>query len=47
MLIRAFVRVDGVMVDTPVYRRARHTLELAAAVAEVENRKAAALARLA
>lgn len=43
----ASVSVDGAMVDTPVYRRAQHTLEHAAAVAEVENRKAAALARCA
>ncbi len=42
----ASVSVDGAMVDTPVYRRAKHTLEQAAAVAEVENRRAAALARL-
>jgi len=35
------------MVDTPVYRRAQCTLEQAAAVADVERRKAAALARLA
>jgi citrate lyase subunit beta / citryl-CoA lyase len=42
----ASVSVDGAMVDTPVYRRATHTLEQAAAVAEVERRKAAALARL-
>jgi len=38
--------VDGAMVDTPVYRRARHILEQAAAVAEVEHRKATALGRL-
>jgi hypothetical protein len=43
----ASVSVDGAMVDTPVYRRPKRTLEQAAAVAEVENRKAAALARLA
>ncbi|MCK7473322.1 MAG: aldolase/citrate lyase family protein [Rhodopseudomonas palustris] len=42
----ASVSVDGAMVDTPVYRRAKHILEQAAAIAEVENRKAAALARL-
>lgn len=42
----ASVSVDGAMVDTPVYRRAKHILERAAAIAEVENRKAAALARL-
>jgi citrate lyase subunit beta/citryl-CoA lyase len=43
----ASVSVDGAMVDTPVYRRAKHILEQAAATAEVEKRKAAALARLA
>ena len=42
----ASVSVDGAMVDTPVYRRARHILEQAAGVAEVEHRKATALARL-
>lgn len=42
----ASVSVGGAMVDTPVYRRAKHILEQAAAIAEVENRKAAALARL-
>jgi citrate lyase subunit beta / citryl-CoA lyase len=42
----ASVNVDGAMVDTPVYRRAQRTLEQAAAVADVERRKAAALARL-
>lgn len=42
----ASVSVDGAMVDTPVYRRAKRILEQAAAVAEVERRKAAALARL-
>lgn len=42
----ASVSVDGAMVDTPVYRRAKHTLDQAAAVAEVEQRKAVALARL-
>jgi citrate lyase subunit beta/citryl-CoA lyase len=43
----ASVSVDGAMVDTPVYRRAKRILEQAAAIAEVERRKAAALARLA
>jgi citrate lyase subunit beta/citryl-CoA lyase len=42
----ASVSVDGAMVDTPVYRRAKRILEQAAAIAEVEQRKAAALARL-
>jgi citrate lyase subunit beta/citryl-CoA lyase len=42
----ASVSVDGAMVDTPVYRRAKRILEQAAAVADVEDRKAAALARL-
>jgi citrate lyase subunit beta/citryl-CoA lyase len=42
----ASVSVDGAMVDTPVYRRARHILEQAAAVAEVEHRKATALGQL-
>jgi len=43
---RASVNVDGAMVDTPVYRRAQHILERAAAIAEVEARKAERLARL-
>ena len=43
----ASVSVDGAMVDTPVYRRAKHILEQAAAVVALENRKAAALALLA
>ena len=42
----ASVSVAGMMVDTPVYRRARRILEQAAAVAAVEKRKADALARL-
>lgn len=42
----ASVSVDGAMVDTPVYRRAQRILAQAAAIAEVERRKAAALARL-
>ena len=43
----ASVSVEGAMVDTPVYRRAKHILDRAAAIAEVEKRKAAALNRLA
>lgn len=42
----ASVGVDGAMVDTPVYNRARRVLARAEAVAAVEARKAAALARL-
>jgi len=42
----ASVNVDGAMVDTPVYVRARHILEQAAAIAEVDRRKAEALSRL-
>jgi len=42
----ASVKVAGAMVDIPVYRRAKHILELASAVAELERRKAEALARL-
>jgi citrate lyase subunit beta/citryl-CoA lyase len=42
----ASVSVDGAMVDTPVYERARRLLARAAAVAAVEQRKAAALSRL-
>jgi citrate lyase subunit beta / citryl-CoA lyase len=42
----ASVSVDGAMVDTPVYRRAQRILEQAAAIAEVEKRKAEALPRL-
>jgi citrate lyase subunit beta/citryl-CoA lyase len=42
----ASVNVAGAMVDTPVYHRAKHILEQAAAIALVEKRKAHALARL-
>jgi citrate lyase subunit beta/citryl-CoA lyase len=42
----ASVNVAGTMVDIPVYRRAKRILSHAAAVAEVEKRKAEALARL-
>ncbi len=42
----ASVSVDGAMVDTPVYRRAQQLLDRAAAIADVEARKASALARL-
>jgi citrate lyase subunit beta / citryl-CoA lyase len=42
----ASVSVDGAMVDTPVYARARRLLDRAAVVAAVEARKASALARL-
>jgi citrate lyase subunit beta / citryl-CoA lyase len=41
----ASVNVAGAMVDIPVYRRAKHILEQAAAIALVEKRKASALAR--
>jgi citrate lyase subunit beta / citryl-CoA lyase len=43
----ASVSVDGAMVDTPVCERARRLLNRAAAVAAVENRKTAAMSRLA
>ncbi len=43
---RASVDLDGAMVDTPVYLRARSILERAVAIAEVERRKAGALSRL-
>ncbi len=42
----ASVNVNGAMVDIPVYRRAKQTLERADAVAAVERRKADALGRL-
>lgn len=42
----ASVNVAGAMVDTPVYQRAKHILKQAAAIAEVEKRKADCLARL-
>jgi citrate lyase subunit beta/citryl-CoA lyase len=42
----ASVSVDGAMVDTPVYERARRLLDRAAVVTAVEQRKAAALSRL-
>jgi citrate lyase subunit beta/citryl-CoA lyase len=38
--------LDGAMVDTPVYQRARYILEQVTAIAAVERRKADALARL-
>ena len=41
----ASVNVDGAMVDTPVYVRARRILEHAAAIAASEKRRAEALAR--
>jgi citrate lyase subunit beta / citryl-CoA lyase len=40
----ASVNVDGAMVDTPVYVRARRILEQAAAIAAIEKRRAEALA---
>ena len=43
----ASVNLDGKMVDVPVYKRALVILERARAVAATEQRKAAALARLA
>ena len=41
----ASVNLDGAMVDIPVYRRATHLLERAAAIAAVEQRKTEAVAR--
>lgn len=43
----ASVNVDGQMVDIPVYNRARLVLKRAEAIAEVERRKAEALAKIA
>ncbi len=45
-LATASVNLDGAMVDTPVYRRAKHILEQAAGIAQLEQRKAGALARV-
>ena len=42
----ASVNLDGKMVDTPVYERAKRLMTFADAVAELEERKAKALARL-
>lgn len=42
----ASVNLDGRMVDIPVYERAKRMLERAAAIAQVEERKEKALARL-
>lgn len=42
----ASVNLDGAMVDIPVYRRAKHVLAQAAAIAAVDRRKAEAMARL-
>jgi citrate lyase subunit beta / citryl-CoA lyase len=42
---RAAINLDGEMVDTPVYKRARLILQRAGAIAEVERRKEAAVAR--
>lgn len=43
---RAAITLDGKMIDTPVYKRAKCTLHRAFAIAETERRKAAALERL-
>jgi citrate lyase subunit beta/citryl-CoA lyase len=43
---RASITLDDRMVDTPVYKRAKLTLERADAVAELERKKAAALSSL-
>lgn len=43
----ASVDLDGKMVDIPIYRRAQVVFERARAIAELEQRKAAALARFA
>ncbi|MFH0823753.1 MAG: CoA ester lyase [Pseudomonadota bacterium] len=43
---RASLSLDGRMVDTPVYRRAKITLERARAISEKEREKAEALARM-
>jgi citrate lyase subunit beta / citryl-CoA lyase len=43
---RASVTLEGRMVDTPVYKRAKLTLERAEAVAALEKRKADAMSRL-
>ncbi len=43
----ASVNLDGKMVDIPVYRRAQVVFERARAIAELERRKAEALARIA
>ena len=43
----ASVSLDGKMVDVPVYRRAQVVFERARAIAELDRRKAEALARLA
>lgn len=40
------MNVDGQLVDIPVYNRARLILKRTQAIAEVERRKADALARL-
>jgi hypothetical protein len=40
------VNVAEAMVDIPVYRRAKHILEQATAIAQVEKRKADALASI-
>jgi citrate lyase subunit beta / citryl-CoA lyase len=42
---RAAVNLDGGMVDTPIYKRAKLVLARTGAVAELESRKAAALRR--
>ncbi len=43
---RGSTSLDGVMIDTPVYKRAKQTLERAAAVEQKEERKRSALDQL-
>jgi citrate lyase subunit beta/citryl-CoA lyase len=43
---RAAIKVNDVMVDTPVYKRAKLLLQRAEAIEELERKKAAAIARI-
>ncbi len=43
---RAAVNLDDRMIDTPIYKRAKQTLDRARDIEELEGRKAAALAKL-
>jgi citrate lyase subunit beta/citryl-CoA lyase len=43
---RAAIKVNDVMVDTPVYKRAKFLLQRAEAIEELEKKKAAAVARI-
>ncbi len=43
---RAAIKLNDVMVDTPVYKRAKLLLQRAEAIEQLERKKAAAVARM-